>query len=112
MRPASVAADTGVRSSDRSRLRTGSSATLADAGSSMTHRSTMTRKVTLTNIFVKAFSPEFRVISIATRHRNAMRSIVGVPASAGVFGAWPNFFLAFTVEGHTFGAVPSHLEPG
>src|SRR5262245_27557817 len=62
MRPASVAADAGVRSSDRRRLRTGSSATLADAGSSMTRRSTMTSRVSLTNLFVNVFSREFRSI--------------------------------------------------
>src|SRR5258706_2166859 len=59
MRVARVAADAGVRSSERSRLRMASSATLAAAGSSMTHRSTMTSNVPLTNLFVNAFSPEF-----------------------------------------------------
>src|SRR5215471_2257290 len=59
MRPASVAADTGVRSSDRRRLRTGSSATLADAGSSMTRKSTIARSVSLTKILVKAFRQIF-----------------------------------------------------
>src|SRR5262249_43861413 len=36
--------------------------TLADAGSSMTRRSTMRSSVALTNLFVNAFSPEFRSI--------------------------------------------------
>src|SRR5262245_13888462 len=66
MRLASVAADAGLRSSERSRLRMGSSATLAEAGSSMTRRSTISNRLGLTNIFVKPQKEELRERVIRT----------------------------------------------